>query len=61
MNTETNHKEDHGTEKKQGFLASLFERIDQAMKKAAEKKSSGCCSCSGRDHGGDSGKGGKCC
>jgi hypothetical protein len=43
---------------KKGFLAALFDRVDTAMRQAAEKKGSSCCGTSGD---GKDGKGGKCC
>lgn len=59
MNSKTD-KEPTPEVHKKGFFASLFSRLDRAMKEAADKKASGCC-CSGDTKKDSSGKGGKCC
>ncbi len=44
-----------------GFFARILGRIDQAMKQAAEKKSSRCCNCCSGASNKDGDGGGKCC
>lgn len=61
MKTPTTPQDRTTTEPKQNFLASLFTRLDQAMKKAAEKKTQQSCCCSGSDDNSGASKGGKCC
>lgn len=62
MKTQTEAQQSHESEApKKGFLAGILDRIDQAMKSAAEKKAQESCCCSSDDKESDSGKGGKCC
>jgi hypothetical protein len=61
MKTQTTPQNRPTTEPKKNFLGSLFTRIDQAMKRAAEKKAQDSCCCSGSDDDSGSSKGGKCC
>lgn len=60
MNDKT-EKRQAADKPEKGFFSSLFSRLDQAMKKAADKKASGGCCCSDESKKDESGKGGKCC